>query len=213
MDTGNTGNGEVEAGSAEPRLSEIFAQLARDSDGPVSVAALRDAFGDRSLAALVILFSLLNVIPLPPGATAVTGLPLLIVSVQMLWGGNRAWLPRLLTERAIPLSTFRLIVGWTGPRLVWLERWISPRRWPFGNHGHRIVGLIVAIMAIFIILPIPFGNQPPAIASALLGLALMERDGILFGIGVAAAIASAAIVALVIGAVIVALQAVWNWVF
>jgi hypothetical protein len=214
MDIGTSG----EAHSAErlppSRLSEVFAELSRQADGPVSVAALRDAFGDRSLAALLVLFSAFNMIPLPPGATAVTGLPLLIIAAQMIYGGNRAWLPKLLTKRTIPLDTFRAIMDWTVPRLQRVERLIRPRYWPFHEgHSDRIIGVITLVMAIYIILPIPLGNWPPAFASALLGLSLIERDGILFAAGSVAAVVSTVIVGFVIGAVVVAAEAVWNWLF
>ena len=65
------------------RLSALFAQMARDVEGPVSVAGIRDALGDRSFAALLVLFAALNMIPLPPPSSAILGLPLLIVSAQM----------------------------------------------------------------------------------------------------------------------------------
>lgn len=214
MDTG--GFGEVHLAERQPpeRLSDVFAELAREADGPVSIAALRDAFGDRSLAALLVLFSAFNMIPLPPGATAFTGLPLLIIAAQMIYGGNRAWLPKLLTERTIPLNTFRAIMEWIVPRLKRLERLIRPRYWPFyEGHSDRIIGVITLVMAIYIVLPIPFGNWPPAFASALLGLSLIERDGILFAAGTAAAIASSVVVGFVIGAALVAIEAIWHWLF
>jgi len=213
MDIGNSG--ETHAGRQAPkRLSDVFAELSQQADGPVSVGALRDAFGDRSLAALVVLFGAFNMIPLPPGATAVTGLPLLIIAAQMIYGGNRAWLPKLLTERTIPLNTFRAIMDWTVPKLRRVERLIKPRYWPFyGSHSDRIIGVMVLVMAIYIILPIPLGNWPPAFASALLGLSLIERDGVLFGAGTVAAIVSTVIVGFVIGAVVVAAEAIWNWLF
>jgi hypothetical protein len=206
---------EAQAGRETPkRLSDMFAELSQQADGPVSVGALRDAFGDRSLAALVVLFGAFNMIPLPPGATAVTGLPLLIIAAQMIYGGNRAWLPRLLTQRTIPLNTFRAIMDWTVPRLRRVERLIKPRYWPFyTGHSDRIIGVITLVMALYIILPIPLGNWPPAFASALLGLSLIERDGILFGAGAVAAAISTVIVGFVVGAVVVAAEAIWNWLF
>jgi hypothetical protein len=86
---------------------------------------------------------------------------------------------------------------------------IRPRYWPFWRrHGDRVIGIIALIMAVVITLPIPLGNWPPAFATALLGLALSERDGILFAVGSAVAVGSVAIVASVIGAVGVATTAV-----
>ena len=46
---------------------------------------------------------------------------------------------------------------------------------------------LVALMALLIFLPIPFGNVLPALALALLGVGLMFRDGLLMLAGLAVA--------------------------
>lgn len=183
------------------RLSEVFAQLARDANGPVSIGHIRDTLGNRSFAPLLVLFSAFNLIPLPPGASAFLGLPLLIVSAQMVYGSKRAWLPAFILNRSLSAQTFRGVMEWVIPRLVRIERWIRPRYWPFWRRqGDRVIGLSVLLMAIVVTLPIPLGNWFPAFSAALLGLALSERDGILFGIGILVGIGALAIIIAVIGA-------------
>jgi hypothetical protein len=195
------------------RLSQLFAELAHDANGHVSIGSIRDALGDRSFAALLVFFAFFNLLPLPPGATAFLGLPLIIVSAQMVYGSKRAWLPRLLTERSISAETFRAAMDRVIPRLIWVEQMIKPRYWPFWRRrGDRVIGIIALIMAIVITLPIPLGNWLPAFATALLGLALSERDGILFALASVVGVASMAVVAFVIGAVGVAAQAVVHWI-
>ena len=194
------------------RLSQVFAELADEAEGPVTIGAIRDALGDRSFGALLVLFSSINLLPLPPGATALLGLPLVLVSAQMVYGSRRAWLPQVLTRRSIPAEVFRSVVTRLVPRLERVERMIRPRYWPFWRrHGDQVIGVIALVMAITITLPIPLGNWPPALATALLGLALSERDGILFAIGCVVAIGSMAIVASVMGIVIAAASAFINW--
>ncbi len=127
------------------RLSQLFAQMARDADGQVSLASIRDALGDRSFAALLVLFAAFNLLPLPPGATAISGLPLVIVSAQMMYGSKRTWLPRFLMDRSISAETFRRIMDWTVPRLIRLERLIQPRYWPFWRRqGDRVIGVMTS---------------------------------------------------------------------
>ena len=65
------------------RLSELFAQLARDADGPVSIGHIRDALGNRSFAPLLVLFAAFNLLPLPPGASAVNGIPKIKKTAKM----------------------------------------------------------------------------------------------------------------------------------
>src|SRR4051812_33337634 len=212
-----TGSGEGEFGARRRRprrLSQLFSELSREAEGPVSIATIRDALGDRSFAALLVFFALVNLIPLPPGTSAVLGLPLLIVSAQMVYGSTRVWLPRILVERTISAETFRSLMERVIPRLVRIERLIRPRYWPFwGRRGDRIIGVIALIMAISVTLPIPLGNWLPAFSTALLGLSLSERDGILFALGSAVGIAAMAVVAFVIGAAGIATHALAQWLF
>lgn len=195
------------------RLSQLFAEIARDAKGPVSIGYIRNAMGNRSFAPLLVLFAAFNMIPLPPGASAFLGLPLLIVSAQMVWGSKRAWLPAFITNRSVSADQFRAVIAWLLPRLVRLEQIIKPRYWPFWRkQGDRIIGIITLLLAIAITLPIPLGNWLPAFSTALLGLALSERDGLLFAIGSAVGVAAVAVIGFVIGAAGFATHVVWGWV-
>lgn len=182
------------------RLSQVFNELAGDAKGPVSVATIRDALGDRSFAALLVFFAAINLLPLPPGSTLILGLPLMLVSAQMVLGRTTAWLPRFVLDKSIGPEQFRhLTERWT-PRLMRLERLVKPRYWPFyPGHGDRIIGIIALIEATAVTLPIPLGNWLPALSIVLVGLALSERDGILLGIGIAVGTLAIAVMTFVVG--------------
>jgi len=196
------------------RLSELFAQLARDADGPVSIGHIRDALGNRSFAPLLVLFAAFNLLPLPPGTSAILGLPLLIVSAQMVYGAKQAWLPGALASRSLSADTFRGTMEWIIPRLIRIERVVRPRYWPFWRRrGERIIGTLAFVLAVVVTLPIPLGNWLPALSTALLGLALSERDGILLAVGGAVSVASFCVIAAVIGAASLATNAVLGWMF
>jgi hypothetical protein len=196
------------------RLSDLFAQLSRDATGPVTIASIRDALGDRSFAPLLVLFAAFNLLPLPPGASAILGLPLIIVAAQMAYGSKRAWLPAFVMNRSLSAQQFRTVMDWIVPRLIRLEQIIRPRYWPFWRkQGDRVIGIIALILAIVVTLPIPLGNWLPAFSTALLGLALSERDGILFAIAGSVGLASIAIVAFVVGAAGFAGNALLGWLF
>jgi hypothetical protein len=192
----------------------VFSELSREARGPVSIATIRDALGDRSFAALLFFFAVINLIPLPPGASAFLGVPLLIVSAQMVYGSKRVWLPRILVNRTISAETFRSLMERVIPRLIRIERLIRPRYWPFWRRrGDRVIGIIALVMAISVTLPIPLGNWLPAFSTALLGLSLSERDGILFALGSIVGVAAMAVVAFVIGATGTLIHAVAGWLF
>ena len=160
------------------------------------------------------LFAAFNLLPLPPGASAILGLPLIIVSAQMVYGTKQAWLPASSSNRSLNADTFRSMMDWIIPRLIRIERVIRPRYWPFWRkQGDRIIGCMALVLAIVVTLPIPLGNWLPAFATALLGLALSERDGILLAVGGAISVASFCVIAAVIGAAGFATHAALGWLF
>jgi len=194
------------------RLSEVFAQLARDADGDVSIAHITDTLGGRAFAPLLVFFSAINLLPLPPGTSAVLGLPLLIIAAQMMYGNRRTWLPEFLGKRSLTAEQFRWMMERVIPRLARLEKFIRPRYWPFWRRqGDRVVGTIALVMAISVVLPIPLGNWLPACSSALLGLSLLERDGILFALGSIVGVVAMGVVAVIVGSAGYAGHAVWGW--
>lgn len=196
------------------RLSEVFTEMARLADGPVSIAAIRDALGERSLAALLLFFAALNMLPLPPGASAVLGLPLVIIASQMLYGARTAWLPGFVLRKSFTESQFRQIVSTMVPQLEKLERLVRPRYWPFWpKQGERIVGGVALLMAISVTLPIPLGNWLPAFSTALLALALTERDGVFLGAGCVVGTAAMMVIAFVVGSAGMLAHFVWAKVF
>lgn len=196
------------------RLSELFVSIAATADGDISVGKIIDALGDRSFAAALLLFAALNLLPLPPGATFFTGVPLILIAMQMVWGSPRVWLPRRVRDTAIPAEKFRSSVDWIAPRLLRLEKHIKPRYWPFWHRqGEIIVGALVLILAIVITLPIPLGNWFPALSIAVISLAFSERDGVMMGVGVLLAVFSIAVITLLAASVTLFLNYLWHYFF
>lgn len=180
-------------------LSEVFEALAEKADGPVSFGQIEQALSDRSFAALLTFFALVNLLPLPPGTGIVTGIPLALISGQMVLGWETPWLPRFLRERSMTPERFRQLSQRGVPWLKRIERFIQPRAWPFARrHGDRWLGLLTLILGLAVVFPIPLSNWLPAFATAIIGAALTERDGILMGIGVLIGFISLGIIAAVL---------------
>jgi len=173
--------------------------LARDADGDVSLGRIVEAMGARAFAPLLVFFAAINLVPLPPPSSAILGLPLLAIAAQMAYGNRRTWLPGFLMRRSVSPEQFRTMMDWVVPKLKRIETWIRPRYWPFWRRrGDRVVGGIALVLALSVVLPIPGGNWLPAFSSALLGLSLLERDGILFAIGSTVGVIAMAWVAVIV---------------
>jgi hypothetical protein len=206
----------VVAGDSEPlpRLSELFRRLADEATSDVSVEHIRDALGDRSFAALLLFFAAINLLPLPPGTTLVLGLPLVIVSMQMVWGSKIVWLPQTILKRSVGAEQFRQMATRFIPRLMWVERYIRPRYWPLPDrYDERLIGLLALVMGTLVTLPIPLGNWFPALTIALASLALSERDGVLLGVSLVVAVFAILLIVALAGTVTVLFNAAWAWIF
>ena len=179
------------------KLSDLLERLAPTAGDRASIREMAEALDDRSFGAFLLVFAIPNLIPLPPGATMILGLPMVVVAWQMLIGYNKVWLPRALADYSVERATFQRMVTRVVPWLRRSETWVRPRNWPLnGAIREQIFGLFVLFLGIICVLPIPFGNWPPAFAIAVLGIAHTERDGNCLAVGgvlgiIAAAVASA----------------------
>jgi hypothetical protein len=119
-------------------------------------------------------------LPLPPGVSMLLALPLLIVAPQIALERPLLWLPQMLKRRSLKR---RDLVGVLRRALPWLrrfERVIHPRlTFLTGRIGARFVGAACTLIALVLVLPIPFANLVPSIAMSVFALGLTRRDGLL----------------------------------
>ena len=186
-----------------PAVSELLRALAQQPDRErVSVRDLIDALGDRALGALLFLFAFPNVLPVPPGTSAVLGLPLLFLAAQLMIG-RRPWLPAVVAARSMSHADFAALVRRISPWLKRAERLLRPRlSWLALPPMEYAIGALCLLLAIVLTLPIPLGNVLPAMAISLLALAVLERDGLWVLAGLAVALVSMLVVSGVIFALV-----------
>jgi hypothetical protein len=162
------------------RLSEILTDIANDPQREqIAIADLRVAMGDRAFGALMFLFAVPNSLPVnAPGVSAVLGLPLLFLALQLTLGFSVPWLPARIVHTTVTRPRFARVMNKVVPWLRRAERLSRPRwHWLATGLAERVIGLACVILSIVLILPVPFGNMGPALAICVLCFALMQRDG------------------------------------
>lgn len=165
-------------------LSAMLRLLAADmSRKRISVGDLLTVLGDRALGALMFVFAVPNVLPAPPGTSAILGLPLLFLAAQVTLA-RRPWLPAIITRRSMSREDFHQLIRRIAPWLERAEKLLRPR---FSFLAlpplEQCIGLICLLLAVILALPIPLGNMLPALAISLMALGLVERDGLWIGFG------------------------------
>lgn len=141
------------------------------------------------------------------------GIALFIVSLQMVMGRQELWLPKFLSKQGF--SRKSLVSGFEKikPQLELLEKVSRPRLLILtGKIATVLIGIVIMVMSIILILPLPpGGNFPPALACAVLGMALVERDGIIVLIGLAVTAAATVAAYYLLKLLIAAVPGVAGW--
>jgi hypothetical protein len=189
-----TADGAGEQADHPESLSSLLRRLTEAAGDRITLKELAAALDERSFGAFLLVFALPNLIPLPPGATLILGLPLIFISWQIVAGRHKIWLPRRLANYSLDRKSLEKMVTKVDPWLRRMEAWVRPRYWPLKNHrSERLFGIYILILAIVVLIPIPFCNWLPAFAIAIIGLAHTEQDGNCLGAGVIVGIVSIAI--------------------
>jgi hypothetical protein len=197
-----TGNAPDTAPQHRPRrTSHLLRDFVTSHPEPrISLGALRDALGDRGFGVLLFIFALPNLVPVNiPLLSAVLGLPLVLLAAQLTYGRHKPWFPDWLTRQSFSRAGFANVVLRSLPYLERAERLLRPRlTFLLSWTGERLVGLAILILALVLFLPIPFANWLPACAIAIIGLAIVEKDGLAVLVGLAVGVASLVAAAVVV---------------
>lgn len=189
--------------SSPNELSQVLQGLADKAEEKVSVNEICTALGDRSFGAFLLVFCLPNLVPLPPGSSAILGIPLIIIAFQIMAGHSKVWLPQKLANYSLSRECFQNMIAKINPHLKKGEALVKPRLWPVNQFiCDKLFGFFTLILAIVVTIPIPMGNWPPAFAIAFLAAAYTKRDGLFLGIGTILGLASLLLAgSVVIGAI------------
>jgi hypothetical protein len=173
-------------------LSDIIENVFDVHKGPSTYGKLIDEIDQHGMAVILILFALPSALPLPAaGYSTVLSIPLFIIGFRLLCGYHTLWMPsgwrskvfrperfsRKMINRMLQL--IQLVERLTKPRLVSFvrSRWIRVA-----------LGILIVALAFSMLLPIPGTNTAPAFGIFLVGFSLLEDDGLMLLIGIAASL-------------------------
>jgi len=181
-----------------------LAERARGRD--VTVGEILAALKDRGFGVFMILFALPNAVI--PGISFVLGAPVVLFALQLAAGRDEVWLPKFMRRQKLSAALFEKAAARVEKFLVWIEKRSMPR-WSsiVSGAGERLLGLYIAVVAGFLMMPIPFGNALPALGIALMAVGLIEKDGKAAVIGVVLGLLGALYIGVAIAAGLEAFKA------
>lgn len=170
------------------RASQVLFETVSGFDTPrLSLNDLLRALNDRAFGLVILLFALPNCIPGPPFLGSVLGVPLLFFGVQLAVGRRFPWLPPIIGRYTLDQNTLLRLIERSRPLLQRVERICQPRLLVVtGPRSERLLGVGMTILAMAVMLPLPFTNFVPAMGIAVMALGILEEDGItiLIGLGI-----------------------------
>jgi hypothetical protein len=101
-------------------LSDIVKSIDTGSD--TTIGDLVDSLGERAFGALMFIFAVPNILPTPPGTSSILGLPLVILTWQVLIGRQSLWLPSIVRQRRISRDLIATFVTKVTPAMARIER-------------------------------------------------------------------------------------------
>ncbi len=180
-------------------LSAMADRAERDAPGgSVAIATLVNQLDERAFGLLIFLLALPCLVPAMPGAQIIA-IPIFLLALQLLFARTEPWLPGWFLRAQVKTNWLRATADFAAQRLAWAERIARPRLTALASgFAERVLGLILALAALTIMLPIT--NTVPSLGVTLIAMGLIQRDGVFALLGAAVAFAWLALVIGVIAA-------------
>ncbi|MDN3029916.1 MAG: exopolysaccharide biosynthesis protein [Candidatus Tisiphia sp.] len=199
------------------KVSSIFCKLGqKEKKKKTKISELLIDFHENGLLLIMLFFAIPIAIPLPypPGFTTIVGIPLIILSMQMLLGFRQVFLPSKINNYQISNDILINISNKIVPKIKLVEKYIRPR-YSFASsiYCEQFIGLISLICAITISIPLPLTNAVPALGITIMTLGLLNRDGLTIFLGFIVSIVGLIIAVIAIAASWISIKYLFNLFF
>lgn len=163
-------------------LSEVIEDYCAGlSAQTTSVQDILEAFHERGLGIILILFAtpMALPIPVPPGINIALATPLILLTLQQAMGAHTVWLPKGMKAKTFDSENLKNMLLKIVPFLRKVEFLLRPRLSFITSDGaSRLMGALGVIMALTVCIPLPLTNTVPSFGITLMALGFMSRDGL-----------------------------------
>ncbi|WP_267383399.1 exopolysaccharide biosynthesis protein [Cyanobacterium sp. uoEpiScrs1] len=159
-------------------LEHYFFEEKRYSD--IKITDILSLAGERIFGFLFIVLALPSALPVPaPGYSIPFGILIFLLAIQLIAGYKVLWFPHRIMKGSIKLETVQKFLEKGLPWLRKLEALTHPRMTYICTSlpGRVVIGVAIALMSIFMMIPIPGTNTLPAIGIFVTAFGLQENDG------------------------------------
>lgn len=157
----------------------------------ISFGEIMESLEDQGLMLFIaiVAFPMALPIPTPPGFTTLFGVPLCILTMQLILNKKKPWLPEFISKKQIKTESFINLISKAEPILKKMSRFFKPRQKKFlSKSSEKIMGVLAFLCAVSLALPILFGNAIPSAAILIMSLGMLYQDGLVVVIGMVVSI-------------------------
>jgi hypothetical protein len=162
-------------------LSALLEEIRSHLTAPqISASRLLELFHERGFGFFLLLISLPAALPLPAlGLNTIIAFPLLLLTAQQMAGRHTVWLPARWHAKTLSSATLEKFIDTSLPWVGRIE-WIIRPRLGFMTHGifSHAIGIAGFIMALAVLVPVPFTNTVPSFGIACMAIGVLMRDGL-----------------------------------
>ncbi|XHU95227.1 MAG: exopolysaccharide biosynthesis protein [cyanobacterium endosymbiont of Rhopalodia gibba] len=165
-------------------LERYFFEEERASN--VKLADILSLAGERIFGFLFVTLALPSALPVPaPGYSIPFGILMFLLAIQLIAGYEVLWFPEKIMKGSIKLETVQKFLEKGLPWLKKIEALTHPRMTYIctSSPGRVVIGVAIALMSIFMMIPIPGTNTLPAIGIFVTAFGLQENDGFISLVG------------------------------
>lgn len=151
-----------------------------DHEEGYQVRDLLELMQGRGYPFVLVILALPFSTPIPLPLSPFFGIVLALLGLRMALA-HKLWVPRWLLDKPMRRSAVLKLREWLLKFGNWLDHLFHPRwEWLCSGPLWRFHGVMVAVLALLLAIPIfiPFSNFLTAFPIVLLGLALLQRDGL-----------------------------------
>lgn len=159
-------------------LNRYFFEEPRQEE--VTLSDILTLAGERVFGFLFIILSLPSALPIPaPGYSIPFGILMFLLAIQLIIGKTIPWLPKKMMTSSMKLKMVQSLLKKGLPWLKKIENLSKPRMSYIcvSSTGKFVIGIMIALMAISMMIPIPGTNTLPAIGIFVTAFGLQEEDG------------------------------------
>jgi hypothetical protein len=164
------------------QLTALLDSILEHANGlPISIGNICHSLAGKGYPLIIILFSIPFCFPIQiPGLSTPFGVLFIFIGIRMIFA-KTPWIPSWVSKKMIAYSTLEDIIRKAKPYLIKIEGILHPR-WSFLTQNsilHGFYGMIIAVLGLFLSLPlpIPFTNMMSALPLLAFGLGLIADDG------------------------------------